>query len=432
MSQAFDDADGGDSAFADTDCRGRCGAAELEEALSVTGDIYDAALDPALWPETLRRICEFVGGVATALRSQDAASGVGRFYYSWGDDPEETRLWLEKYSRINPIAVPMLLLNVGDVRSGSQLISREQLHATRFYKEWLSRTGYGDNTIGVIEKSSAAVTCLIAAHSERVWGESGPRRRMELIVPHVRRAVAIGGIIQRSKIEAETLVDAVDALSAGVFLMGEGGCLVRANAAARAMLAAGEMLYLQGGALAVRGARAGQHALVEAIDGAMQDELVVGPHGVAIPLTAGSGERYVAHVLPLTSGTRLSAARASRAEAAVFVHKAELGGLLPLEAMARQFGLSPAELRVLAAVVEVGGSVPDVAEVLGVSEPTVKTHLRRLFGKTDTRRQTDLVRLVAGYANPLVGRSGPTLDPVTGARSKSSCRTTQRHSRAAI
>jgi hypothetical protein len=27
--------------------------------------------------------------------------------------------------------------------------------------------------------------------------------------------------------------------------------------------------------------------------------------------------------------------------------------------------------------------------------------LHRLFGKTDTRRQADLVKLVAGFANPL-------------------------------
>jgi DNA-binding CsgD family transcriptional regulator len=88
----------------------------------------------------------------------------------------------------------------------------------------------------------------------------------------------------------------------------------------------------------------------------------------------------------------------------VFVHKAAVGGLLPLEATARQFRLSAAELRVLAVVIEVGGSVPEIAEALGVSEPTVKSHLRRLFDKTGTRRQADLVRLVAGYSNPLIGQ----------------------------
>ena len=54
----------------------------------------------------------------------------------------------------------------------------------------------------------------------------------------------------------------------------------------------------------------------------------------------------------------------------------------------------------LLAIVEVGG-VPEVAEALGVGEATVKTHLHRLFAKTETRRQADLVKLVAGFANPL-------------------------------
>jgi DNA-binding CsgD family transcriptional regulator len=32
----------------------------------------------------------------------------------------------------------------------------------------------------------------------------------------------------------------------------------------------------------------------------------------------------------------------------------------------------------------------------------VTTHLPRLFAKTGTERQADLVKLVAGYASPLV------------------------------
>ncbi len=51
-------------------------------------------------------------------------------------------------------------------------------------------------------------------------------------------------------------------------------------------------------------------------------------------------------------------------------------------------------------IVEVGG-VPEVAPIFGVSEPTVKTHLRHVFNKTGTKRQADLVKLIAGYASPL-------------------------------
>ena len=62
--------------------------------------------------------------------------------------------------------------------------------------------------------------------------------------------------------------------------------------------------------------------------------------------------------------------------------------------------VTPSELRVLLAIVKVGGA-PEVAEALGVAENTVKFHLKHLFEKTGTGRQADLVKLVAGFANPL-------------------------------
>ena len=46
------------------------------------------------------------------------------------------------------------------------------------------------------------------------------------------------------------------------------------------------------------------------------------------------------------------------------------------------------------AIVEIGG-VPDVANMLGISQATVKTHLQHVFGKTSTTRQAELVKLIA-------------------------------------
>ena len=54
----------------------------------------------------------------------------------------------------------------------------------------------------------------------------------------------------------------------------------------------------------------------------------------------------------------------------------------------------------LLAIVEVGG-IPEVAEAFGVADTTVRTHVSRLFEKTGTARQADLVKLVAGYTTPL-------------------------------
>ena len=118
-------------------------------------------------------------------------------------------------------------------------------------------------------------------------------------------------------------------------------------------------------------------------------------------MTARNGEPYVAHLLPLTSGARRGAGAPYSAVAALFVRRAALNIPSPPEVIARTYNLTPTELRVLMAIVEVGG-VPEVAEALGVAETTVRFHLRRLFEKTGTHRQADLVKLVASFSNPLI------------------------------
>jgi hypothetical protein len=59
------------------------------------------------------------------------------------------------------------------------------------------------------------------------------------------------------------------------------------------------------------------------------------------------------------------------------VHEAVLILPSPSEAVAKEFRLTPAELRVLFAIIELGG-VP-VADVMGTSEATVKAHLHHVL-----------------------------------------------------
>jgi DNA-binding CsgD family transcriptional regulator len=60
---------------------------------------------------------------------------------------------------------------------------------------------------------------------------------------------------------------------------------------------------------------------------------------------------------------------------------------------AELFGLTPAEAR-LARILAAGDSLKDAAEQLAVAESTVKSQLKSIFAKTDTSRQSQLVRLV--------------------------------------
>jgi DNA-binding CsgD family transcriptional regulator len=90
----------------------------------------------------------------------------------------------------------------------------------------------------------------------------------------------------------------------------------------------------------------------------------------------------------------------------MFLQKASMVPQLATDAIAAAFRLTPSEMRVLMAIVELGG-VPDIAAKLGIAETTVKTHLGRLFEKTGAGRQADLVKIAAGFAAPFVQAIDP-------------------------
>jgi DNA-binding CsgD family transcriptional regulator len=226
------------------------------------------------------------------------------------------------------------------------------------------------------------------------------RERLQLIVPHIRRAALVGQMVDRAAVEAATFGNALDGIGAGLFFVDASGRIVHANTSGQGMLAQGVLARGTSGKLAPYDASAVQ-GLDEIFGITESGDADAEPRSGAIPLTARDGEHYIAHVLPLTSGSRRQAGASSEAVAAVFVKKAALDMPLPRDIIAKFYKLTPTELRVLFAIVQVGG-VPDVAVSMGISPSTVKTHLRRLFAKTGTDRQADLVKLVAGYVNPLV------------------------------
>jgi hypothetical protein len=68
----------------------------------------------------------------------------------------------------------------------------------------------------------------------------------------------------------------------------------------------------------------------------------------------------------------------------------------------KAYKLAPMELRVLLAVVGVRG-VPEVAEALGTLGVRPRLNLGRIYEKTGSHRQVDLV---AGFSNPFITWSG--------------------------
>ncbi len=375
------------------------GTHENESLYRLISDAYDAALDPTRWTRVLERTAAFVGGSAASFFTRDVLNKTGNSDFNFGTEPRYNRLFANTYVKLDPLNTAYVFLNVGEVVSSSNIVPHDEFIETRFYQEWVRPQGLVDNVLALIDKTATSVAAFVVFRHERNGLTDDPaRERMRLLVPHVRRAALIGKIVDLKTSEATTLSDALDQVAAGMILVDSQGRVVHANSAGLAILDDGDVLCLVADRL-MAADQAADKAFAEIFASAGGGDAAIGTQGIALPLTARDGSRYLAHVLPLTSGARRQAGVGFSASMAVFVRRAQFDAPTMPEVIAKHYGLTPTELRVLLAVFESGG-VADIAETLGISQATAKTHLRRLFDKTGTKRQADLVKLVAGFATP--------------------------------
>ena len=357
------------------------------------GVIYDAAIDPSLWECAIERAAYFVGGTGAALINKDVGARNADSQHEFGFQ----RLPVALFEPIYPAAEPHFLGDIEQPIATTDLIPFGELRQTELYRQWAQPQGLVDFISAVLDRTTISSAIFgVFRHERNGLVDDRARRQMRLIAPHIRRAVLIGRMFEFKAGEVATFVDALDGLSTGMYLVDAEGRLIHANAAGRALLAAGDILRSAGGRLVASDTRV-QRTLRDVFAAAGQGDGALGSKGIAVPLIGKDGERYVAHALPLTSGARRRAGIDRVAAAALFVRRAALVASSTSQVIGETFKLTPTELRVLLAIVEVGG-IPEVATAFGVADTTVRTHVNRLFEKTGVTRQADLVKLVAGYA----------------------------------
>lgn len=364
------------------------------DLMQIVTAIYDAAIDSELWPGVLESCREFTGGASAAIFAKDVTGSRRQLFHIDGRlDVEQTQIYFSRLAPIDPSNTVQVYAELEEGVITSQKLNIEDFAQSRFAAEWAAPQGIVDVGFATLERRGDwAALFGVFRHERDGLGDELMRQRLTLLAPHVRRAVNIAGIIGQANRTADTFRGMIDGLATAVFLIDAEGRMVHANHA-------GEKLLGQHG---TNGSGPGGTLRLERsqMRNMLQQSSLAQSSAF---LETSSGERLVAHVLPLTGGTRTFAGLKGDPVAALFVQPALFDPPSIPESLAMAFDLTPAELRVALSTLR-HDKVADVAENLGVSEATVKTHLSHIFAKTDTRRQADIVKLVAAFKSPLAER----------------------------
>jgi DNA-binding CsgD family transcriptional regulator len=367
---------------------------QCEGLSTLIGNIYDSAIDRPLWVSVLAKCAQFIVGSGAALLVEDAAGETRNAKYYCGIDP-----YFAELHGFDVLAVERGLAEIGEPISIADVMPYERFLATRPSWEWPKSQGIVDALIVALDKTTTSATYLVIFRHERhgrVNDEA--RKRMRLIAPHVRRSVLIGKLIDLSTAEATMFADALNCIKDGLLFVDAQGRIVHANVSGHALVSEGSLLRSDGQRPAFADPTA-DRLWYDLVQMAARGDDAFGAQGIALAVAESRcGERYVAHALPLTSAARRRGVVSHAAVAALFVHRAVLDAPSPSKILAKAYRLTPTELRVLLAIVQVGG-IPETAVAMGVAETTVKTHLRRLFDKTGASRQADLASL--SLASPI-------------------------------
>jgi DNA-binding CsgD family transcriptional regulator len=219
---------------------------------------------------------------------------------------------------------------------------------------------------------------------------------------HLSAAFQIAKRLHKTHIVANVGLQLMEASDRPMFLLGLGAAIIGMNAAARRILESREYFVEQSGRLfgaTARGAKILQAAVDSQWSSGMQGAGRSPNERVALRMFgADDGQTALCvlwDVVPAASMSAFGPHRTLLLSVTVPQRESPLDPVF----VAALLNLTAAEARVATLLVS-RQTAAEIAATLHVTLATVRTHLRSLFDKTDTKRQVDLVHLITQACAP--------------------------------
>jgi DNA-binding CsgD family transcriptional regulator len=374
-----------------------------KDALVLIDSFYMAALEPDRWPGTVAQMASFFGSESAAINVRTEDFSIAWRVTTANYDHAAQREYADYFHRLDPFANAWRVIGKPGVFVGHELVDPETFRQSEIYNGYCRRIGVFHSLGGVSDLSSTS-KLLLGIHRpiERADFTAEDKHRLELLLPHLSRAAQMQMVMATAEAQRHLTHRLSAALPVAVIAVDKGREVAFANGLADQLLLAGDGLKLQKGRLMARDPRQ-DAALQQAICRAtlVASGAVAQPSDVLLVQRADRQPLSVL-VVPLPRNAWDSGSTMD-ASAIIFASDPEWPPPLGVAALAARYDLTPAEGRLFEALLQ-GERIADYSDRVGVSTNTANTLLKRIFAKTDTNRQADLIRLV--LSDPIAALAG--------------------------
>jgi DNA-binding CsgD family transcriptional regulator len=356
--------------------------------------IYDAAIEPSCWPVFLARFADAVEATTTGILLYDVERRNGDLAHSVRIDPAFQLKYHQYYIGLDCFAVHgSHLITTGRVVPGQVLCPDRVLECSEFYNDFLTRIDIFHELCGCIFREESVFAVLSTLRPKR----AGPLDDEEVILlkrlmPHLQGAMQLHRRIAMLDNKATSATDLLDRMPTSCIMVDAHGKVFMLNRRAREIIAQNDGLTITRGRLCTRSSDESTQ-----LQGLIQNAAATGsgrgvhPGGVMKVARPSLRRSFQVMVSPLRSSD--SWLGRERPSAVVFITDPDSKAESNERTLARLFGLTAAEAR-LASILSRGVSLDLAADELSVSRNTVHSQLQRIFEKTGTSRQAELVRFL--------------------------------------
>lgn len=362
--------------------------------------LYEAALVPELWSDTCELLARKTGAATASIFTVDAA---GRHrYVTTPNFAGAFAAFIESEHRLTNVRPSRALAHspfsfVRDI----DLMSPQELAADPIRREFLRPHGVEKEAGWAFQEPTGhvvVITLMRAIESDHF--DLGDLQALNAMKSDLARAAYMSSRLGFK--EARTMTEALDLVGLPAAVIGDAGQAISMNTAFGALAprirtGAGDRLLLEG---------KGAHALLA--DALARFSSGATPTVQSLPMaSAGAAGNpadadrpgaapLILHLIPIRRAARDIFSRSMAILAVTEVGKV---GPPDMRVLCGLFDLTPAEARVARGIA--AAQTPEaVAQSIGISVETARSHLKRIMLKTGTTRQAELVLLLSGLRAP--------------------------------
>ena len=358
----------------------------LDRVNAIIHNLYASSIDPSRWASVHSEVMTAFDSMLSALVMLDTATN--RFEILDSANAlinAELDDYMKHYAAIDPRVAYMARVRSDLVGCDADWMDTTDAGQREFY-DWQVKSIGNKHTLGAAARIQNRYTVVLATGRT---AKQGPPERAHIelsqyLLPHFSRAAEIGLLLGRA-----SATEALDALAVGIVLLDRQGGVTFANPAARAMAAASDGFIMAAGGVSCL--KSTDRVLLQRLISAASPTQIATDRGGRMLVSRPSGKTpYIVSVSPwnaLPVGISPPVVLISITDPALapFDASATFGAL---------FGLSRAEAA-LAKHLNEGLTLDEASAKLRLSKNTLRSQLRSIFLKTETNRQSDLIKLLS-------------------------------------